>query len=360
MKRYALAASPLASNSEVWMGIDASVKSLAVTLVDAAGQVFHRSAIPATEAAVTAFLARLPGCKVHATYEAGPTGYWLVNVLKRTGCEAFMTPPSMVPVAPGDQVKTDRRDSQKLALLLAGKQLKPVHLHTNRQYAERELVRSRNRAVRARSRVCQQIKSLLLMHDIRIPEGIKANWSRAHLEWLRSVQTGQTCLDLALAELVHRYDDLHASVRRLDKHVAELVEQPHLVERVRLLQSIPGIGILTAVVLLTEMGDGSRFPRSASIGHYAALTPSERSTGESTNRRGHLRSCGNAWIRTALIEAAWTLVYRDAPAERRYRKIAARRGKKIAITAMARWLSKVVFAILRDNRTYAEVTAAAA
>jgi len=158
---YTLKQSAIARDEEVWMGIDAHKASWAVTILGSEG-VLHQGSYEAKRSHLEGLVDRLPGCRIHAVYEAGPTGYKLLMWLRQMGCEALMTPPSLVPIRAGDRVKTDRRDSAKLAELLRAGLLKPIFDLKEETYHHRELVRTRAQLIEHRSDICRQIKSKLL------------------------------------------------------------------------------------------------------------------------------------------------------------------------------------------------------
>ena len=348
MKEYKLSRRPFAIDQTVYLGIDAHKERLHVTLlVD--DEVIHRS-IANRRAEVDALVRRLPGCRIHAVYEAGPTGYTLLEWLRELGCEAFMTPPSSVLQERGAQIKTDRRDSFALAEQLRAGQLKRVHDFDRQTYDERELTRTREQFIQMRTSVCNRIKSKLLFHGIRMPEGM-TSWSKAHLEWLESSPSGQPQLDLCLALLVQSYREHTAKAKRLQKQIDTLAAASKYAESRELLESVPGIGTLSAMILLLELGDISRFDTCEEFASFLGLVPGEFSSGESRSRR-HITRWGNRRARTVLVESSWTLIGKDPQMREVYERIKQRRGSGRAIVAVARRLGLAVRAILRDQKPY--------
>lgn len=357
MRKYQLKQedAPAAASGALWMGIDAHRSSLSVTVLDERGEVVLRAKLQHRRAEVSGLCRRLRG-RVTAVYEAGPTGPRLLRWLRAEGCDAFMTPPSLVPTASGDRVKTDKKDSLKLATLLRGGQLKRIHDLSDAEYADRQLVRTRQQAVAARGDVMRQIKSLLLAHGQDIPEDVGDGWGEKMMAWLTSLRTGHTPLNLALAEDLRRLRQDDETVRRLDKAVAQLAKEARYAPRVALLETIPGIGQLSAITLLVEMQDVvRRFDDGSKVASYLGLTPSEFSTGE-TVRRGRITRQGNARGRTVLVESSWTLVNHDEGMRVRFEALARQRGKKRAIVAIARRLATIIFAMLRDGTPYRVTT----
>jgi len=245
---------------------------------------------------------------VRAAYEAGPTGYGLARELARRGVECVVAAPSKIPRAPGDRVKTDRRDAELLVrLLLAGK-LHPVRVPGPEEEALRDLVRARE-AVRADlMRGRHRLSKLLLRHGIRFDDG--PAWTQRHRDWLATIvldwpaaQTTMLDAQGAIDALVHRRDALEREA------VALLPGSPWQVQAARL-RCLRGIDTLSAVGLCAEIGDFERFARAGQLMSYIGLIPSESTTGQQ-RRLGAITKTGSGHARRLLVEAAWH--YRPRP-----------------------------------------------
>lgn len=352
---YPLKTPPIASGVAVEIGIDAAADDLAICVLGPGKVILAREKILHTEAAVRALVNRLPGCSIKAAYEAGPTGYCLLRWLRALGCKAFIVAPSKIPVANGDRVKTDKRDALKLAMLLATGQLDGLCINdlTDEQYADRQLVRSREQMARKKTAIVLQVNSLMLMHHIVLPADIKPTWSKRMRAWLSSVDTGHVALNQALGEQLLWLEDAIKAIKRLDQFCLQLSLTPRHAAGVKLLRSIPGIGVITAMVLLTEVPDLlKRFESGEALVRYLGLVPTEHSTGKTQGRRGHLTHDGNALARTALVEASWRLVSKDEHMRHRYENLKKRCGGKKAIVAIARHLAMTIYAMFRDDKPY--------
>jgi transposase len=245
---------------------------------------------------------------VRAAYEAGPTGYGLARELARRGVECVVAAPSKIPRAPGDRVKTDRRDAELLVrLLLAGK-LHAVRVPGPEEEALRDLVRARE-AVRADLMRCRhRLSKLLLRHGIRFDDG--PAWTQRHRDWLATIvldwpaaQTTMLDAQGAIDALVHRRDALEREA------VALLPGSPWQVQAARL-RCLRGIDTLSAVGLCAEIGDFERFARAQQLMSYVGLVPSESTTGQQ-RRLGAITKTGSGHARRLLVEAAWH--YRPRP-----------------------------------------------
>lgn len=344
----------VARDVDVAMGIDVAKANLAVTMLTADGEL-KQATISHTRPALASFLSRFPGCRIRAAYEAGCFGYWLCDTLRDLGVDVIVTPPSKLPRAPGERVKTDRRDSLALASQRFAGQLKAVHVPSKQDRSVRQLVRTCKQLQRTRVRTMNQIRSFLLFHHVEKPAGLGRNWTRAFLGWLDSLSFAEvpggehlrTSLDTLLA--LYRY--LTPAVSELKKAIRKLARTPAYQRAVHVLASTRGVGTYSAMVVLSELGDVSdlaqRFENSDKFTGFLGLTPGEHSTG-GTHHRGHITKTGNRFIRGVLVECCWRWIGGDAAAKTTYRRIARRREPKRAIVAMARRLAARMYWQLRQ------------
>lgn len=284
-------------------------------------------------------------------YETGPTGYWLHQALVEAGIDSMVTPPSLVPHVT-TRVKTDHRDSRKLATMLAGGFLKRVHILTPEELAHRQLLRTRNQIERHRRQTQNQIKSMLLFHGKRPPSTLREKWTHNYLKWIDTIQWEYEALKTstkALLELFHHLDKQYKALTLEIEHLA-LTEKYR--ERVRLLTTIPGIGIFTAMAILIELQDIERFRRADQLASYIGLTPSQRSSGERI-RMGRITHCGNGRLRDRFVESSWTLIRYDLGTRATYERIKHQTGSgKKAIVAIARRLVLRARRVLIDKAPY--------
>ncbi len=308
--------------------------------------------------------------RLRFVYEAGPCGYVIYRHLKgREGIECLVVAPSKIPRQPGERVKTNRRDAIKLARLERAGELEAVYVPEETDEAMRDLIRSRGAAVEAATRVKQQLKSLLLRHGIKYP-GRGESWSSAYREWLRRVKLLHEAQAYVLAEGLVALAEAEARVKRLTERISELLPAWRMQAVVAALQALRGVAMVTAVEMVAEVGDLTRFSNPRELMGYLGLVPSENSTGEK-RRQGSITKTGNGHARRSLVESAWayarpprvtrTLKQRQQGLSRevieiswkaqvrlcgRYRKLTARgKNKKKIIIAVARELCAFMWAI---------------
>jgi transposase len=351
--------------SEVFVAFDVAKLKNAVAIAQDGrnGEVRYLGEIKSTEAATRKLVATLAAkhAKLTFCYEAGPTGYGLYRLIKSLGHDCIVVAPSLTPSKPGDRVKTNRRDAVGMARLLRAGELTAVWVPDDRHEAMRELARARAVAQKDLRSKRQQISGSLLRMGRHYPG--KKTWGRAHLNWLTSFKLEHLEQRIAFEELMEAMRQAKERSERLEQAIREVIPDWSLAQQV----------VITAVGVLAEIGDLSRFESPRQLMAYLGLVPSERSTGDRV-RRGSITKAGNTRARRLLIESAWSYrhparVSKDKQAKveaapRAVREIAwkaqtrlcgrfrslTRNGKKstIVATAIARELSAFIWAINRE------------
>lgn len=237
-------------------------------------------------------------------YEAGPTGYHLYRHIIATGHECQVVAPSKIPRKPGERIKTDRRDAVKLAQHLRSGDLTAVWVPDQEQEAMRDLTRARSDMKTQELKARQQLNAFVLRHGHSWPSN-KVRWTRTHYNWLESLEFPHPWQHVVLQEYI---DAVKAASRR----VADLMDQVlkalpswSLAPVVDSLVALRGIDKLSAITLLAELGDISRFDNPKQLMAYLGVVPSEHSTG-TRRRQGAITLTGNGYARRILVESAWS------------------------------------------------------
>jgi len=241
-------------------------------------------------------------------YEAGPTGFGLCRRLNQAGIDCIVVAPSLVPRQAGLRVKTDRRDSRKLAHFLRSGDLTEVWVPDEQTEALRDLERSRDDAKNAERSVRHQLSKFLLRNDRKYSLG--REWTQKHMAWVRTQQFDDPCRQCVLDEYIKAVEDVTERVKGLMKYIETYVQTHSLQPLVKALMSFRGIQLLSATVIAAEIGDLRRFKTARQFMAFLGLVPSERSSGKSI-RRGSVTKTGNAHVRRILVEAAQH--YRHSP-----------------------------------------------
>lgn len=255
------------------------------------------------------FLAGLPA-PLLAVYEAGPTGYGLARGAAERGLEVRVCAPGSIPRAPGDRVKTDRRDAERLARLLLAGELSFVRVPSPEEECFRDLSRARE-AIRADlMRARHRVGKLLLRREVRW-EGPGSSWTQAHWRWLEAIEFPDAPSRAVLEDHLGAVRSLEARRAVAERSIEESWGSSPWAETISRLRCLRGIGTLTALGLCAEAGDLRRFGRPASLASYFGIVPREHSSGEQV-RRGPITKAGSPHARRLLVEAAHH--YRHRPA----------------------------------------------
>ena len=334
---------------ELFVGIDLHKHRWHVTVRTADVEIFS-SSIAGRWQELKKVLNRYNGCRIHAVYEAGYFGFWLFDHLTQYGVECIVTPPSLIPQEHGNRVKTDRLDSGKLARLLAKGLLKGIWVPSTKERFHRQVIRRRRQLVGDRVRTQNRIKSELCFFGIDLPAP-QGQWSQVYFANLQRIKFKNRWMQQSFNHLLEQYDFLCAQIDKQTQLLKQLAKLPLYRDRVKILCSIPGIGVLTAMEILLELQDFSRFRRAEQLAAYVGLTPSQYSSADKI-RMGRITGAGKNAVRSALVESCWHLIRKDKAMRKKYEQIKARAGAKRAIVALSRKLILCIRRLLLDNRPY--------
>jgi transposase len=322
----------------VYVGIDVHRKRSQVAVVGDDRRVqLNRNVVNGSQPMLS-LLGGLPA-GTPVAFEAAFGWGWLAGLLEDYGFEAHLVHPLRCKAIASARLKNDKVDAAILAQLLRADLLPEAWIAPPQVRALRALLRHRIQLVRLRTLLGNRIHAVAADHGYGRPAGY---WSGPGRAWL-------ACLDLPRAARRVIDDDL-ALIDALAGRIAGLDEQVHRRAKagpaVKVLTQLPGVGEFTALVILAETGDITRFGSARKLAAWAGLTPTVRSS-DRTVRHGRISKQGSAWPRRALGQAAQTAKRSPdfAPA---YQAIAARRGEQIATTAIARKLLTRAWHLLTD------------
>lgn len=289
----------------VFIGLDVHREKIAVaTAVGRAAPQFEGMILNRPEAVRKWVHAlRRRGAKMHVAYEAGACGFALHRQLEELGVSCQVVAPSLIPNPKGRRIKTDRRDALVLARLLRSGDLTPVWVPDTEHEALRDLVRAREAALADRVRVTNRLRKLLLRLGIQPPPRVKPH-TRAYERWLAAVQLAYPAQQFVLEETKRALAESQARLGRLEAELRRVMAESAYAPLLAAFQCLRGVGPLTAVTLVAELGDLRRFRKARALMGYTGLVPSEYSSGDGQHR-GALTKTGNAHVRRVLVEAAW-------------------------------------------------------
>jgi len=309
-------------------------------------------------------------------YEAGCLGYTLYHQLTDHGLKCvILAPTTMLQQRGKKKVKTDKRDAALIARCLAHNDYSPVHIPTDQDEQTKEYIRMRDDHKLALKKVKQQILSFCLRHNYCY-DGTKNHWTEAHLKWLEALKPEGLYQEI-LQEYLLTHRTLVDKIERLGKRIDELSSGKSYKENVQKLSCFIGVKKVTALSVITEIGDFKRFASAQKFASFLGLTPGENSSGDGQTRLG-ITKAGNRHLRMLLIEAAQgyshgqvgfkskalkarqggntpeVIAYADKANERlrrRYYRMVLHNNKKsnIAKTAIARELACYIWGMMTED-----------
>lgn len=289
-----------------YIGLDVHKDTIAVSIAQADGsKARYYGEIANIPKAVEKLVRKLsPEGEVLAfCYEAGPCGYVLYRQITAMGHDCIVVAPSLIPRKPGDRVKTDRRDSESLARLHRANELTPVWVPGSEQEAMRDLTRAREDMKHLERQSRQRLNAFLLRHGKHYDSG-KCKWTQAYFRWLEKVKFDQPIQQIVFQEYIDSVQQQQERVKGLEKEMQKALDGWSLAPVVEALMALRGCKLITAMTVMAELGDITRFDSPRQLMAYLGLVPSEYSSGKSTHRGG-ITKTGNGHVRRVLTEAAW-------------------------------------------------------
>jgi transposase len=342
------------TGQEIYVGIDTGKKSWKVCILTEELDHGTFSQDPSPESLVGHLRRSFPGGKYLCVYEAGYFGFWIYEALREQGVECLVTHPADVPTKDKERRnRNDRVDARKLARNLRNKELTGLYIPTRNALEDRSLVRMRMSMVKKQTRCKNQIKALLSFYGYSIPDELSSSkWSRRFISWLESLQFQQESGKQALMALLTELKCIRQLIAGLLRQIRALSRQEPYRNQMELLDSIPGIGVITAMTFLTEIVDINRFKNLDHLASYVGLVPGENSSGECERNTGitHRR---NAYLRAMLIECSWAAVRKDPALLMAFTKLRKRMPKNRAIVSIARKLLNRIRYVLKNQKPYA-------
>jgi len=290
------------------------------------------------------------GARVIFVYEASGQGFGLHDELRDAGIECHVLAPTKIARSTQQKrAKTDEKDAEQLlqllrAHVLAGNALPSVWIPDPQTRDDREAVRARLDAAEKVAAVKAQIQGLLKRHRQVPPEGVKGRWSKSYGAWLRALATDPVQgpgMRATLGSLLRQLAFLEEEIGRLEEALEALAGSPRYAGAIRELLKLQGVGLLTALVFLTEVGDLRRFANRRQISAYLGLVPRSYESGAQQDRKGHITRQGPSRVRRVLCQAAWSRIPEDRVDHAAYQRIATKnpKHKKIAVVAIMRRLA---------------------
>lgn len=341
------------AGKQIYLGIDVHKKNWSISVF--IGETFYQTFHQESEVYIlNSYLQKnFPDSDVYACYEAGFCGFSLQRELATIGVKCIVVNASDVPQTnKGAFSKTDAIDSKRLGLSLSKNMLTPIFIPDEELESDRQLLRYRNKVQNLLQAKRKMLKSLFMVSGIKIPiENDTSYWTNRYLLWVRSLQTGKASLDLTIQMIADDVEMLRKRLYTVNKEIRLLSKTPKYANSYKILTSTPGIGLITAMTLLTEIGDVTRFENFSKFNSFIGLYPSEFSSGEKI-LKGKLTYRSHKKLRSLIIEAAWIAVRSDPALALKYTELIKVKTKKRAIVIIARKLLSRIYSIWTKNQMY--------
>jgi len=303
------------------------------------------------------------GARIIAAYEASPLGFGIYDDCVEAGIECHILAPTKMPKAPKDRKKKyDKRDAQRIfellrAHVLACNDLPDIWIPDHQTRDDREIVRTRMDVGEKLTALKTQVQMFLKRNKVVKPKDVGKSWTLSHRRWHEGLEL-KPGARIAQSSFLRQIERLEEEVWLLDKEIEVLSETDrYQLPAEALIVQIKGVGLLTAMVYLTEIGDMRRFSNRKQVGSFLGLVPSSNESGDDSDRKGHITREGPARVRKVLCQATWARVAYDVEEARVYYRIVKKnpKHKKIAVVASMRRLGVLMWHLAWDAQVKAEV-----
>lgn len=332
----------------IYVGLDVSLNSVAICVVDADGRLVREGATAADAPSITRYLEPWADQVERIGLEAGPTSEWLTANLIELGLPAISLEARQVKAALSAMpVKTDRNDARGIAQVVRTGWFKPVHVKSIGSQQARTLAAARKHIVRSIAAAEQVVRGLLRPFGLKVGVVSRNQFATR----VRELVAGDAILETIMDPLLAARESLVREYTRLHRLVLKAVRSD---PACRLLMTMPGIGPVSALTFRSTVDDPQRFLHSRSVGAYFGLTPRRYQSGE-IDRVGRITKIGDSETRTALFEAANVVLRpstRWSPMKAWAVRVAQRQGTKRAKVALARKMAVVLHRMWVDGSEF--------
>jgi transposase len=301
----------------LFVGLDVHADTIAVAIAESGrdGQVFSMGMVANRSDSIGKLVRKLKHKgEIRACYEAGPCGYVLYWQMVSLGVSCEVIAPTLIPQKSGDKVKTDRRDATKLARLYRAGELTPVWVPDRTHEALRDLVRARQAATKDLRAARHRLDKFLLRNGMRKPMPM-SSWTHKHMAWIKSLDFQEKLQKVVFEDYLHQVEHQGQRIQDLEKAIDKGIQEApeHIRQVVAGLQMLRGVAKLTAIGVVAEVGNFSRFSNPSELMSYAGSVPSEFSSGGPGHKKqGGITKTGNGHLRKMMTESAWGYRYKPA------------------------------------------------
>lgn len=341
------------TGQNIYVGIDTHFKTWMVSIYSDEFELKTFGQEPDVDRLENYLHKHYPNANLKLAYESGFCGFWIQRSFAKKGINCRVVHAADVPGSNKELIrKTDKVDSRKIAKGLKNNDLNYIFIPDEQLESDRQLLRSRTRIVRDTTSVKNRIKAFLKIKGINIPGEYKSSkWSKKFIAWLQNIEHNSISSKTAFESYIDELNFLLQKQMQLDKNIETLAKSENYSANTHFLRTVPAIGLLTAMTLLTELGDINRFQKQDHLYSYCGLTPDCHSSGD-TERVGKVSRRGNIFIKTVLIECAWIAVRKDPALLLYYKQQLPKMDRNKAIIKVARKLLNRIRYVLKNKAEY--------
>lgn len=335
----------------IYVGMDVHLRSWKISIYTNEIELETKSMDPSVKILSHYLKHMFPEATYYSAYEAGYCGYWIHEELMKEGIRNIIVNPSDVPTKDKEKrQKRDPVDSRKLARGLRNNELDGIYIPDKQQQEDKLLLRTRHAMVKKQTSCKNQIKSTLSFFGILLTdEKIESHWSKAYIEWLRELGNPDTSTALRLRVFLDELEHLRKAITMLTKQIRALSLHERYNKKIKWLTSIPGISILTAMIILTEFGDIKIYTLLESLCSYVGLIGDEHSS-STREKKLSMTKRGNKYLRKALVESSWVAIRKDPALLLAYKNYNKKyKGTKCIIKICRKLLNRIRYVLINEK-----------
>lgn len=341
---------------KIFIGIDVHLKSWKVTIMleETPFKTFSQDPCAGT---LRKYLDKnFPNGNYYSAYEAGFCGFSVHRELSSFGINNIIVNPADIPTTDKEKKqKEDMRDSRKIARSLKNGDLKAIYIPNKDVEELRLLVRYRKTVVKEISRHKTRIKAFLHCNGIKVPrelDNASQYWSSNFTKWIKTIKLTTNYGHITIQNLLDTIEHFRKTLLNISKDLKKIIEKSNSFnEIVKNLQSIPGIGFVVAITILTEIVDIKRFKNLDNLCSFIGFVPTTNSTSDKDNT-GNITKRSNKPLRDVLVESAWVAIRNDASMALAYSELCKRMKPTKAIIRIAKKLLNRIRFVLLNNEKY--------
>jgi transposase len=339
----------------IYVGLDVHKKQWKATIMldDLALKTFSQPPDPDT---LYKYLKKnFPGGNYYTAYEAGFCGFWPHKRLEKLGIHSMVVNPADIPTTDKEKrQKEDKRDSRKIAKGLRSGDIKAIYIPSDKTLEDRLLLRTRFTLVKDLNRNKNRIKSLLHFYGIKLPERFfspQSHWSKSFMIWLESIEFKEESAAKSMSLRINQCKQLRQGLLEITREIRKLSKTEAYRKRMKLLTNIKGIGLIIAMVILTELETITRFKKLDRLCAYIGIIPTTNSSGDNENT-GDITPRRHRLLRTLLVEASWVAIRNDPALTMCYANLTKRMEPNKAIIRIAKKLLNRIRYVLKNEEEY--------